>query len=184
MRILAILALAGSLTTVFAAGELSGRRAPGFALPDLNLNYHDIYDHRGKVVIVDIMRTACPHCLTVSQNLNRIHAKYGAKVAVISIVNPPDNQTSVASYLRDNKLNTPIVFDCGQVAASYLKITPKNSSINIPHVFVIDQQGMIRNDFSYSDATKGILEGDGLFAEIDKLLAPKAAPAPAAKTKK
>jgi peroxiredoxin len=184
MRFLAILALAGSLSGVFAAGELSGRRAPGFALPDLNLNYHDLYDHRGKVVIVDIMRTACPHCLSVSKNLNRLHEKYGAKVAVLSIVNPPDNQGTVSQYLRDNKLTTPILFDCGQVSASYLKITPQNPTIHIPHVFVIDQQGMIRNDFSYSDTTKSLLEGDGLFAEIDKLLGAKPAPAGAAKTKK
>lgn len=177
MRKFFLLLAAGSLSLVFGAGELSGRRAPGFALPDLNLNYHDIQDHRGKVIILDVMRTTCPHCLTVAKNLEKIKAKYGSKVAIFSIVNPPDNQATVSKFLVDNKLTTPMLFDCGQVAAVYLKVTPKNPSITIPHVFVIDQQGMIRNDFAYSDATKGILEGDGLGAEVEKLLNRSAAPA-------
>ncbi|MBL8235803.1 MAG: TlpA family protein disulfide reductase [Bryobacterales bacterium] len=177
MRKFLLLLAAGSLSLVFGAGELSGRRAPGFALPDLNLNYHDIQDHRGKVIILDVMRTTCPHCLTVAKNLEKIKAKYGSKVAIFSIVNPPDNQATVSKFLVDNKLTTPMLFDCGQVAAVYLKVTPKNPSITIPHVFVIDQQGMIRNDFAYSDATKGILEGDGLGAEVEKLLNRSAAPA-------
>jgi hypothetical protein len=37
-------------------------------------------------------------------------------------------------------------------------------------LFVIDKQGMIRNDFSYDPKTRDIFEGPGLFAEIDKLL--------------
>ena len=169
MRKFLLLSAVATLS-VFAAGELSGRRAPGFALPDLNLNYHDIQDHRGKVVIVDIMRTSCPHCLTVAKNLEKIKARFGSKVAVLSIVNPPDNQQTVSQYLVANKLTTPVLFDCGQVSAVYLKVTPRNPSITIPHVFLIDPQGMIRNDFAYSDATKGILEGDGLAAEVERLL--------------
>jgi peroxiredoxin len=181
MRTFLLLLAVTSLSTVFAAGELSGRRAPGFALPDLNLNYHDIQDHRGKVVIVDIMRTSCPHCLAVAQNLERVKAKFGSRVAIMSIVNPPDNQQAVSRYLVANKLTNPVLFDCGQVSAVYLKVTPQNPSITIPHIFIIDQQGMIRNDFAYSDATKGLLEGDGLSAEVEKLLNRGAAPAPAAK---
>ena len=39
MRKFLLLMAAGSVSVLIAAGELSGRRAPGFALPDLNLNY-------------------------------------------------------------------------------------------------------------------------------------------------
>ncbi|MBI2686826.1 MAG: TlpA family protein disulfide reductase [Acidobacteria bacterium] len=184
MRKILLLVAATTFSTVFAAGELSGRRAPSFALPDLNLNYHDIQDYRGKAVIVDIMRTTCPHCLTVSKNLEKIKAKFGTRVAIISIVNPPDNQQAVSRFLVENKLTNPVLFDCGQVSAVYLKVTPQNPSITIPHIFLIDPQGMIRNDFAYSDSTKGLLEGDGLAAEVQKLLgAPATAPAAKKATK-
>jgi peroxiredoxin len=160
----------GLSLSLSATGELSGRRAPSFALPDLNLNYHDILDHRGKVVIVDIMRTACPHCLAVSKNLEKIKQKFGSRVAILSIVNPPDNQQTVSRYLVDNRLTTPILFDCGQVSASYLRVTPQNPTVHVPHVFLIDAQGMIRNDFLFNDQTEATLTGDGLAAEVDKLL--------------
>lgn len=177
MKKFLLLLAAASLCVVSAAGELSGRRAPGFALPDLNLNYHDLQDHRGKVVVLDIMRTTCPHCLVVSKNLEKIKAKFGSRVAVLSVVNPPDNQASVSKFLTDNRLTTPVLFDCGQVSAVYLRVTPQNPSITIPHLFLIDQQGMIRNDFAYSPATQAMMEGDGLAAEIEKLLKPAGAPA-------
>ena len=166
------------LTTLplMAAGELSGRRAPGFALPDLNLSYHDIADLRGRVVLIEIMQTTCPHCKTLTATLEKAKQKYGDKIAVLHIVNPPDNQGTVKKYMAENGVTSPMLFDCGQVAASYMMITPQRPSLSVPHLFVIDQAGFIRNDFGHSDATRSIFEGSGLDAEIDKALAPKPAP--------
>jgi hypothetical protein len=42
--------------------------------------------------------------------------------------------------------------------------------IQVPHLFLIDSHGIIRNDFAYEESTRPIFEGVGLFAEIDKLL--------------
>jgi peroxiredoxin len=156
--------------SVLTAGELSGRRAPGFALPDLQLKYHDLADYRGKVVLVDVMRTGCPNCIQLTKQLERVKAKYGNQVMVLSVVNPPDNQQTVTQYIAEQKVTSPILFDCGQMAASYLKVTPQKPSIHVPHLFLIDGQGMIRNDFEHSPETKSIFEGDGLMQEIDKLL--------------
>jgi hypothetical protein len=59
----------------------------------------------------------------------------------------------------------------GQMTASYFKATPANmQQIQVPHLFLIDARGMIRNDFAYEESTRAIFEGAGLFAEIDKLL--------------
>jgi hypothetical protein len=76
----------------------------------------------------------------------------------------------VAQFVAEHKVTTPIVFDCGQATASYLKVTPQNPTVNVPHLFLIDGQGMIRNDFAYGFDTKTIFEGDGLNVEIDRLL--------------
>ena len=48
-------------------------------------------DYRGKVLIIDVMKTDCPHCQSVSKLLERVKARYGDKVNILSIVNPPDN---------------------------------------------------------------------------------------------
>jgi peroxiredoxin len=153
------------------SGELSNRRAPGFALPDPEYkHYYDLQDYRGKVVLLDFMQTGCPHCLLLASTLEQMKAKYGDKIAVLEIVLPPDNQATVAKYKAANKVTAPVLCDMGQVMQSYFNATPSNTHIDVPHLFVIDKQGMIRNDFSYDPKNRDIFEGPGLFAEIDKLL--------------
>jgi peroxiredoxin len=158
------------------AGELSGRRAPGFSLPDSTGKQHDPLDYRGKVLIVDFMQVTCDHCIKFSAILEQARIRYGDKIAVLSIVNPPSEQKGVLDYIAKNKVKSPIIFDCGQVAFSYLK--PTSPNIQIPHVFLIDGDGMIRNDFGFGPATTAIFEGKGLFTELDKMLAPKPAGSP------
>jgi peroxiredoxin len=138
-----VFGLLASAALLFASGELSGRRAPGFSLPDLHLRQHDLQDYRGKIVLIDIIQTTCPHCAQLADVLRKVEAKYGDKVAVLSIALPPDNQTSVARFAAEHKVTTPLLFDCGQVSASYLKATPQNPKANVPHLFLIDGQGMI-----------------------------------------
>lgn len=166
-----VIGLLASAALLFASGELSGRRAPGFSLPDLHLVQRDLQEYRGKIVVIDIIQTTCPHCQALAAILAKVQSKYGDKVAVLSIVNPPDNQTSVGRFAAEHNVTTPVLFDCGQVSVSYLKVTPQNPKINVPHLFLIDGQGMIRNDFGYEFNTKNIFEGDGLDLEIDRLLA-------------
>ena len=156
---------------VFGAGEMVGHRAPGFSLPDRTYRYHDPQDYRGKILIIDFMQVSCAHCDKFSVILEQAKAKYGDKIVVLSIVNPPSDQKGVTEYVTKNKLSTPILFDCGQVAYSYMK--PTSPQITIPHVFLIDEAGIIKNDFGYSPANSAIFEGKGLYAEIDKMLASK-----------
>ena len=161
-------ALALCASSAFAANELSNRRAPGFALPDLNFKIHDLGDYSGKVVIVTILRTTCPHCTTFNKILNEAEKKYAGQVKILGVVNPPDNQTSVKRYQLANGISTTLLFDCGQMAASYLKVTPQNPSIEVPHFFVIDQKGMIREDYGYNMLSKTVFEGDAIYKILDK----------------
>ena len=51
------------------AGDLSGRRAPGFSLVDSDFVHHDAQDYRGKILLLDIMQTSCPHRGAVQRRL-------------------------------------------------------------------------------------------------------------------
>jgi len=156
---------------LFASGELSNRRAPGFALPDPDYeHFYDLQDYRGKVLLIEIMSTTCPHCLLLSSTLEKVKEKYGDKVNILSVVLPPDNQATVAKYRTVNKITVPIVCDQGQMTISYMNARPGMGHIDVPHLFIIDQHGMIRNDFSDKEDARAIFEGPGLNAEIDKLL--------------
>jgi peroxiredoxin len=166
-----LLSIASGLATA-ASGELSNRRAPGFALPDPGYqHYYDLQDFAGKVVIVDIMSTRCPHCLLLSTTLEQVKARYGDKVAILEVVLPPDNMDTVSKFIATNRITIPVVCDMGQMTASYFKATPNTmSSVTVPHVFLIDKQGIIRNDFAYEESTRPVFEGAALSTEIDKLL--------------
>jgi thiol-disulfide isomerase/thioredoxin len=172
LRLFSVMMLA-ALATV-SAGPLSGRRAPSFALPDSAMKYFDILDFRGKVVLVDIMQTTCPHCLALSKTLEQVKAKYGAKIQVLSIVTPPDNAQTVATFVGQTKVSSPILFDCGQVAAVYLKVGPQNPSVDVPHLFFIDPQGTIQEDAGGEKASN--MTPAAIGAIIDRLLSGAAAP--------
>ena len=167
-----ILLLAGILPIAaagFAQDKLSGRRAPGFSLPDMRLVQYDLADYRGKFVLLDIMQTSCPHCKLFTKVLEEVKAAYGSRAAILSVVVPPDNQQRVAKYIEETKTSIPILFDCGQMSASYLRVGPANQAIDLPHLFIIDGGGMIVRHYEYRDSPE-IFEGKALFADLEKLL--------------
>jgi len=170
MKMIAGLLLAASLCS---AQGLSNRRAPSWNLPDSVLKHYDLLDYRGKWLLIDFMITDCPHCKSLSNILEKVQAKYKGKANVLSItVSPPENQTTVANYIKANKITIPILFDMGQVAAIYLMISPQKPNFDTPHLFVIDPSGNIVRDWGYTDATKDLMEGPGtaLFQQLDTLI--------------
>jgi thiol-disulfide isomerase/thioredoxin len=171
VRFIVCLGLVGA-SLLFASGELSNRRAPGFALPDPEYKrYYDLQDFHGKIVLIDIMTTRCPHCQLLTTTLEDVKARYGDKVVILEVVLPPDNQDTISKYVAVNKVTVPVICDMGQMTASYFKATPATMQrIDVPHLFLVDKDGMIRNDFSYDDASVPVFEGPGLFKEIDQLL--------------
>jgi len=171
MRFLSLLLV--SAVCALGAGELSGRLAPSFSLPDSAGKQHDSLDYRGKVLVIDFMQVSCEHCVKFSAILEQARIRYGDKIAILSIVNPPSDPKGIAEYIAKGKIKSPILFDFGQVSYSYFK--PTSPNIVIPHVFLIDADGMIRNDFGFGPETMQIFEGKALFTELDKMLALKPA---------
>jgi peroxiredoxin len=164
MRVLALLFAAATL-----AAAQSPRKAPSFTLPDVNRKLYDLTDYRGKVVVLEIMQTTCPHCAAFSKVLEQIHKQYAGRVQVLAIVNPPDGPETMQKYIAANKVTFPLLFDSGQAAYTYVL----TGQISLPRVWIIDRAGMIATDVSYGDTTKGFFEKRGIFAELDKVLARK-----------
>jgi len=169
MRLLASTLL---LLLPLAAGDLSGRRAPSWALPDSRMYYHDVLDYRGKPLILEFMRTDCPHCQPVAATLEKLKARYGNKIAILHIVSPPDNTSTVASFVARTRDTSPFLFDSGQVAASYVNAKPgaMATSFDAPLLFFIDAQGQIRDDYQGEKAEA--LTVAQMSAVVDKLVAP------------
>jgi len=159
--------LAGSMM-LLASGDYSNRRAPGFSLADSSYQQHDPQDYHGKVLIIDFMQTTCPICTKLADTLSQVKAKYGDKLAIMSIMTLPDNYQTVDKFAAEHKIQWPMLFDSGQVMMSYLKVTPKNPQVHFPHLFIVDGNGTIKNDFEGTEDKA--LTVAGLSAEIDKLM--------------
>jgi peroxiredoxin len=142
------------------------RRAPGFSLVDAQAVEHDLADYRGKVVLLAFMQTTCPHCASFAATLQQTQKKYGEKVAVLAVVNPPDDRAKVIEFASGHKLTYPILFDSGQMAYSYV-LAPV---VNFPHLYIIDPSGTIRGDYVYGPLAREVFEGEKLNTEIDRLL--------------
>jgi thiol-disulfide isomerase/thioredoxin len=154
-----------------ASGELSNRRAPGFALPDSTLKEYDLQDFRGKILLIELMQTHCPACRAFAPVLERVKQRYRGRVQVLSIVTtPPETLKTVEEFIAALKVTYPILFDCGQVSRSYLKVTLSSPKQTIPHLFIIDVSGQIVNDFGYDWSTRTVFEGDALFGLLDQML--------------
>lgn len=155
-----------------ALGSAQGpRRAPGFALPDPKMQFHDLADYRGKVLVLEFMQTTCPHCARFADILAEVDPKYGDKVAVLAVINlSTDNPGQIAQYIIGHKITYPVVMDQGQMMFSYI-LSPQGA--DVPRVYVIDPNGYIRADYVYDVTTRDIFEGKGLFTEIDKVLEKK-----------
>jgi peroxiredoxin len=149
------------------------KRAPGFCLVDTTGQWRDLYDYRGKVVIIEFMQTTCPHCAAFAPKLQAIHQKYAGKVQVLAIGLPPDSPQTMIEYVKGHAIPYPLLLDMGQVAGSYVRVP----NLRFPHVYLVDADGMIRGNWEEGPLAKDIFEGNGLMREVDKLLAPAASAA-------
>ena len=163
------------LITLLCTGALFAadvnRRAPGFSLVDSKGAEHDLADYRGKLVLLVFFQTTCPHCAGFADLLQQTQEKYGSRIAVLAVVNPPDDPGNVTAFIAGHRITYPILFDSGQVAYSYV-LTGK---INFPQLYMIDGGGIIRRDYMYGPLTREVFEGDQLAVEVSRML-PAGAP--------
>ena len=163
------------LITLLCAGTLfaadADRRAPGFSLMDSKLAEHDLADYRGKLVLLVFMQTTCPHCAAFADLLQQTQDKYGSRIAVLAVVNPPDEPGKVKDFISGHRITYPILFDSGQVAYSYVL----TGTLLFPHLYMIDGGGIIRRDYLYGPLTREVFEGDKLAEEVSHML-PAGAP--------
>jgi peroxiredoxin len=150
----------------FNVQQTPPKRAPGFCLADTSGQWRDLYDYRGKVVVLEFMQTTCPHCASFAPTLAAIAQKYPGKVQVLALALPPDTPVTMLQFVNGHKPPYPLLMDMGQVAASYVRAP----GLTFPRVYLIDSEGMIRGNWEEGPLTKSIFEGNGLSQEIDRLL--------------
>jgi len=149
-----------------------GQRAPGFALPDAKLQVYDLYDYRGKIVVLEFLQTTCPHCAAFAEVLHKVQEQYAGKVQILAVVNSAqDRADTVAQYIAGHKATYPVLFDAGQMEYSYARVP----HFELPQVYIIDAKGTVQRHYEYGPMSRDIFEGDALLKELDRMLGSGAA---------
>lgn len=129
-----------------AGGMEAGYEAPGFRLKDLDGETVSLEALRGRIVVVDFWATWCGPCLMSIPELVELQEKYRDKgVTILGIsVDQPENisETDLRAFRSKLKMNYRVLRADRQVMSDYF--VGGGAQIAIPTLFVVDQQGKIR----------------------------------------
>jgi len=149
--------------SVWAAGELSNRPAPPFTLPDSQGRRVSLSDFKGKFLIIEFLSTTCPHCQKLAPVLESLRERFKGRLALLAIAAHPDSAATVAQFINSYKVAYPILLDSdNRVVTAYLKPGPPRYSFSIPHLFLVDRTGHLRDDFSQNPSNAELFTIDGL----------------------
>jgi peroxiredoxin len=136
--------------------------------------------YRGKVVVLALMFTTCPHCQKTATYLAGLQKEYADKgLQVLGATWDPQAKTQVETFNRVFGVNFPCGYATRESVLQFLGL-PESSPPFVPVLVFIDRTGTIRaqhmmtgDEGPESAESKWFnnIEG-GIRAEVDKLLKP------------
>jgi len=117
-----------------------GKVAPDFDLPDLEDNYVQLSDFRGKVVFLNFWATWCKPCREEMPSMEVLYRNFkqdGLVVLAVSIDRVTTKQ-EIPPFVKSLSLTFPVLIDSwGQTDKRY-------KLMGVPETYIIDQQGILR----------------------------------------
>jgi peroxiredoxin len=144
------------------------RQAPAFAYLDAEGREAQLSSFKGKVVVVELLLTRCPHCWRLAQTIAKVHHDLGARgFQPISIAF--DNDSSgprVRDFAANAKIGYPVGYTTADKVDAFLGRQEKER-FQVPQLVVIDRAGVIRAQSSPTGEVKledeatlrGLLDG-------------------------
>lgn len=113
-------------------------RAPDFTLTDSRGKKISLSDYRGQVVILDFWATWCGPCRMEIPGFVKLRDKYNDKgFEIIGISLDQQGWKVVKPFMKEYKMNYPVVLGNRQIAAAYGGIRA------IPTTFIINKEGQV-----------------------------------------
>jgi len=136
-----------------------GQKAPSLALRDLRGSTFRLSDYKGKVVLLNFWATWCPPCRAEMPDLVKWQRQYRKKrLQVIGITYPPTERAEVRQFIRDLRVNYPVVLGEKETKALF------DQGETLPLTVVIDREGNVR------ELIEGILLPEEFEQKIKPLL--------------
>jgi thiol-disulfide isomerase/thioredoxin len=180
IRRIALLTVA---TALFAAAQIP-RRAPDLAINMNGGKKLQLSAYKGKPVVLAFILTTCSHCQATTGLLSKLQAEYGPRgLQVLESAIDQGAEAFVPRFIQSFNPPFPVGFNDSNVATDFIQHSPMKMTL-MPMLAFIDRQGNIVAQYEGGDPemAEGVQEKN-LRAQIEKLLKPAAAPAPAKKKK-
>ena len=118
-----------------------------FELRDLHGKLHRLSDYRGKILIVNFWSCECPHCERTDHALMAMSVQWAENVVMLSIAS--NQSESIQSIEEASKVRRlPIILiDADHFVADLYEAQ------TTPHIFVVDQDGILRYRGAVDDVT-------------------------------
>ena len=177
------LMLAGLMaaTSLFAAQVPRPVGPLSFTLPSGQTA--NVADHKGKVLVVEILSTTCPHCQSSARTLSKIKRELNSQDFEVLGVAINDNP-NIPEFVRNFNVNFPVGRGTRDAAYSFLQISVM-APFYFPQMVFVDRQGNVRGQYGGTDAFVQTNEEANVRGMVEKLLKEgKPAAAPKAARKK
>ncbi len=104
---------------------------------------------RGKVCVIDMFASWCPHCQEHAPHMVKIYNQFKAQgFVILSLAHPNDKVADVKKFIKDYGLNYPVGFFSNEVLAYYAD----NRNHSIPQVVLFGKNGkMLKRWIGWSE---------------------------------
>lgn len=120
---------------------------PDFELSDLNGISHRLSNHRGKIVIVNFWSCECPHSERTDKAIMSMFVQWKDDVTMFSIASNRNESAEALREAAESRRLPTVLHDADCRVANLF------DAQTTPHVFVIDQDGILRYRGSVDDVT-------------------------------
>lgn len=115
-----------------------GVLAPDFTFPDLNGKRVRLFDHRGKVVLINIWATWCAPCREEMPSMEKLYNRFkGEDFEILAVSIDSTGQKAVAPFMHELNLTFPALLD------PEAKIRGLYGVTGVPESFIVDKKGIV-----------------------------------------
>jgi peroxiredoxin len=163
-----MIGLAVLCTATAAAAEVP-RRAPEFAFELPGGKPVLLSQYRGKVVLVELLYTTCPHCQTSARTLSRLYTELGPRgFQPLGVAFNEMASLLVPDFIKQFQPNFPVGYAQRDPVLSFLQHPPILRYV-VPQMVLVDRKGMIRGQ-TPADGAEEFYDEKSLRGKIEALL--------------